>query len=52
VITPGGKFVLWTPDEAIKIAGLAKEELAALVEDATERHGGQSVRDEIISCNL
>jgi hypothetical protein len=27
-ITPGGKFVLWTPDEAIKIAGWAKEELA------------------------
>lgn len=27
-ITPGGKFVLWTPDEAIKIMGWAKDELA------------------------
>lgn len=27
-ITPKGKFVLWTPDEAIKIAGWAKDELA------------------------
>lgn len=28
VITPGGKFVLWTPDEAIKVMGWAKGELA------------------------
>tara|TARA_R100001369_G_scaffold86440_1_gene120951 strand:- start:274 stop:537 length:264 start_codon:yes stop_codon:yes gene_type:complete len=27
-ITPKGKFVLWTPDEAIKIAGWARDELA------------------------
>jgi hypothetical protein len=27
-ITPKGKFVLWTPDEAIKIAGWAKDDLA------------------------
>ena len=28
VIKPKGNFVLWTPDEAIKIAGWAKDELA------------------------
>jgi len=27
-ITPKGTFALWTPDEAIKIAGWAKDELA------------------------
>jgi hypothetical protein len=33
-ITPGGKFVLWTPDEAIKIAGWAKDELAETARQA------------------
>lgn len=28
VITPKGKFAVWTPDEAIKIAKWAKDELA------------------------
>lgn len=27
-VTPGGKFMLWTPDEAIKIMGWARAELA------------------------
>jgi len=29
-----GKFVLWTPDEAIKIAGWAKEDLAETARQA------------------
>jgi hypothetical protein len=33
-IAPGGKFVLWTPDEAIKIAGWAKNELAETARQA------------------
>lgn len=33
-ITPKGKFVLWTPDEAIKIAGWAKDELAETARQA------------------
>jgi hypothetical protein len=34
VVTPGGKFVLWTPDETIKIAGWAKDELAETARQA------------------
>jgi hypothetical protein len=33
-ITPKGTFVLWTPDEAIKIAGWAKDELAETARQA------------------
>jgi len=33
-ITPKGTFALWTPDEAIKIAGWAKDELAETARQA------------------
>jgi hypothetical protein len=33
-ITPGGKFVLWTPDEAIKIVGWAKDDFAEIARQA------------------
>ena len=34
VVTPKGTFALWTPDEAIKIMGWAKPELAETARQA------------------
>lgn len=34
VLSPGGKYLIWTPDEAIKIMGWARQELAETARQA------------------